>query len=105
MFEILPILKPGVYIHFHDIRYPFEYSKQLINSKVFWNEAYLLRSFLMFNNSFKIEFWLNCLLNFEKNADMKKFEFLPLSGWDRLFNNSLGDFRGAGGSIYLKKTM
>lgn len=103
MFEILPILKNGVYIHFHDIRFPFEYSKELINSKVFWNEAYLLRSFLMFNNNFQIEFWLNCLLNFENNTNLSKFDFLPLNGWDRLFNKSKGDIKGAGGSIYLKK--
>ena len=103
MFEILPILKNGVYIHFHDIRFPFEYSRELINSKVFWNEAYLLRSFLMFNNSFQIEFWLNCLLNFENNTNQSKFDFLPLNEWDRLFNNSKGDIKGAGGSIYLKK--
>jgi len=103
MFEILPILKPGVYIHFHDIRFPFEYQKQLINSKVFWNEAYLLRSFLMFNDRFEIDFWLNCLLNFDNNTDYSKLEFLPLSGWDKLFNNGEGNYAGAGGSIYLKK--
>ena len=28
LFEILPILKKGVLIHFHDIFYPFEYPKE-----------------------------------------------------------------------------
>ncbi len=58
----------------------------------------------MFNNSFQIEFWLNCLLNYENTVNLSKFDFLPLKGWDELFNNNKGDFRGAGGSIYLRKT-
>ena len=102
IFEILPVLKPGVYIHFHDIRYPFEYSQQMINNRVYWNEAYLLRAFLMFNNNYKICFWLNYLLNKEGLAK-NELEFLPLNEWDRKFNNSKGEFRGAGGSVYLRK--
>jgi hypothetical protein len=53
-FEILPALKKGVIIHFHDIFYPFEYPKEWIFSGTFWNEAYLLRAFLMFNRDFEI---------------------------------------------------
>ena len=48
-FEVLPRLKRGVLIHFHDIFYPFEYPKEwVLNWKGFgWNENYILRSFLM----------------------------------------------------------
>jgi hypothetical protein len=53
-FEVLPVLKPGVVVHFHDIFYPFEYSFQRLLEGVFWNEAYLLRAFLMFNPHFEI---------------------------------------------------
>jgi predicted O-methyltransferase YrrM len=53
-FEILPRLKPGVVVHFHDIFYPFEYPKQWLFHGIFWNEAYLLRAFLMFNGGFEI---------------------------------------------------
>lgn len=54
-FEILPILKPGVLIHFHDIYYPFEVPKHWIQDKKwFWNETYLLRAFLSYNSEFKI---------------------------------------------------
>jgi hypothetical protein len=55
--EILPVLKKGVYIHFHDINLPYEYPKAYaINPKfrMFWNESYLLQSFLMFNKDFEI---------------------------------------------------
>ena len=56
-FEILPRLKPGVIVHFHDIWYPFEYPLDWLLKGAFWNEAYLLRAFLMFNTAFNILFF------------------------------------------------
>lgn len=61
-FEILPVLKPGVIVHFHDIWYPFEYPIEWLKGGTFWTEAYLLRAFLMFNSTFKILFF-NSYLN------------------------------------------
>jgi len=52
LFEILPRLSPGVYIHFHDIFYPFEYPKEWVYEGRAWNEAYILRAFLQFNPEF-----------------------------------------------------
>ena len=46
MFEILPLLKPGVLIHIHDIFNGFEYPRQWIVDGKSWSEAYLLRAFL-----------------------------------------------------------
>ena len=55
MFEVLPRLAKGVKIHFHDIFYPFEYPKEwVIDRKKSWNEGYILRAFLSYNNKFKI---------------------------------------------------
>ena len=54
VFEILPRLNPGVYIHIHDIFFPFEYPAAWIYDERFWNECYILRAFLQFNNSFEI---------------------------------------------------
>lgn len=54
IFEILPRLKSGVIIHFHDIHYPFEYPKEWIYKGFAWNENYVLRAFLMYNSSFEI---------------------------------------------------
>lgn len=55
-FKVLPILKKGVLVHFHDIflpeEYPFEY---IAKYNYFWNEQYMLHSFLLFNDYFKIE--------------------------------------------------
>ena len=56
--QILPILNKGVIIHFHDIYYPFEYTREyLIKLKLVWNEVYSLHNFLLFNNHFKILFF------------------------------------------------
>ncbi|KLD62282.1 hypothetical protein Y882_16395 [Dyella japonica DSM 16301] len=53
-FEILPRLKSGVFIHFHDIFFPFEYPKSWILEGRAWNEIYLLRAFLQFNAWFDL---------------------------------------------------
>ena len=44
VFEVLPRLKSGVWIHFHDIFYPFEYLEEWVKKGRSWNEAYLLGS-------------------------------------------------------------
>jgi hypothetical protein len=54
-FRILPVLKPGVVVHFHDIFYPFEYPPEWITDvQLSWNEAYLLHAFLQYNPRYRI---------------------------------------------------
>jgi hypothetical protein len=53
-FEILPSLSSGVYIHFHDIFYPFEYPMEWVYGGRSWNEMYILRAFLQYNKEFSI---------------------------------------------------
>ena len=51
--EVLPRLKPGVWIHVHDIFFPHDYPADwLLNRRLAHNEQYLLEAFLAFNNSF-----------------------------------------------------
>ena len=58
LFYILPLLKPGVIVHFHDCPFPFEYpNKWIFEDNFSWNEAYALRAFLMWNTRFRIYFW------------------------------------------------
>ncbi|HLH69016.1 MAG TPA: class I SAM-dependent methyltransferase [Candidatus Dormibacteraeota bacterium] len=52
--EILPRLRRGVYVHFHDVFYPFEYPEEWVREGRAWTEAYLLRAFLAFNREFEI---------------------------------------------------
>jgi len=54
-FEVLPRLRDGVYIHFHDIFHPFEYPREWVYQGRAWNEAYLLRAFLQENSRYSIE--------------------------------------------------
>ncbi len=58
LFSILPSLKKGVLVHFHDIQYPFEYPRKwLFEDNNSWNEIYALRAFLMYNSAFEVVFW------------------------------------------------
>jgi predicted O-methyltransferase YrrM len=54
LFKILPFLKAGVLVHFHDILWPFEYPKIWLDRGRAWNEAYIVRAFLQYNTSFEI---------------------------------------------------
>jgi predicted O-methyltransferase YrrM len=68
LFHILPILRSGVVVHFHDIQYPFEYPDQWIfEDNYSWNEIYALRAFLMYNTDFRIRFWGSFLAHERKD--------------------------------------
>jgi hypothetical protein len=53
--EILPLLRPGVIVHFHDIFLPWEYPRRWLEQMQFyWTEQYLLQAFLAFNREFSV---------------------------------------------------
>ncbi|MBS9477808.1 class I SAM-dependent methyltransferase [Ancylobacter radicis] len=52
--EVIPRLAPGVVVHIHDILWPFEYPENWLKEGRAWNEAYMVRSFLQFNERFEI---------------------------------------------------
>lgn len=55
LFKVLPRLRSGVYIHFHDVFYPFEYPEEwFFTENRSWNELYVLRAFLMYNAEYEI---------------------------------------------------
>lgn len=87
LFEILPILKKGVLIHFHDIFHPFEYPKQWVLNGFNWNEDYFLKAFLMYNNRFKIKLFSNHLHNYHSHS----FEKMPLT------------YKNFGGNLWIQK--
>lgn len=86
--EILPALERGVYVHFHDIFYPFEYPKAWVYEGRAWNEAYLLRAFLTFNAKFEITLFNTFLEHFHRAYFA---EHLPLC------------LKNEGGSIWLRR--
>jgi len=87
-FKILPRLKSGVIIHFHDVFYPFEYPKPWIYEGRAWNENYILRAFLEYNSAFKILFFNTFMINFFEDYFQKN---MPLC------------LKNKGGSIWLQK--
>lgn len=89
LFDLLPKLNKGVFVHFHDVIYPFEYFKEWIYQGIAWNEAYIIKAFLQYNNAFKIVFFNTYLEHFYR----ENFEnYMPLC------------LRNPGGSIWLKRT-
>lgn len=87
-FEILPRLKSGVYIHFHDVFFPFEYVKEWVYEGRAWQELYLLRAFLQHNPLYQIVYFQDFL--FHKHR--------------RYFENHLPLFlKNSGGNIWLQK--
>lgn len=84
LFEILPSLKPGVHIHFHDIFLPLEYPASWVYAGVAWNEAYLLRSFLQYNSAFEVVMGNSLLGHFHgpfMNEQMPLFMRNPGAGF------------------------
>jgi predicted O-methyltransferase YrrM len=66
VFELLPRVRAGVYIHFHDVFYPFEYPRNWVYQGRAWNEAYLLRAFLQYNEQFRIVLFNSFLEQFHR---------------------------------------
>lgn len=54
LFNILPSVKAGVTIHFHDVFDGFEYPLQWLKDGWAWNEDYLLRAFLSGNTGYEV---------------------------------------------------
>ncbi|MEZ5980637.1 MAG: hypothetical protein R3F34_20840, partial [Planctomycetota bacterium] len=61
--RVLPNLAKGVWIHFHDVPWPFEYPREWVDAGRAWNEAYALRLFLQFNRAFAVRFHLTHVLS------------------------------------------
>lgn len=88
VFDVLPRLATGVVVHFHDIFYPFEYPKEWVYKGRAWNECYVLRSFLSFNDAFEIMLFNSYLAHF--HAD-EVTAAMPLWG------------KKPGGSLWLRR--
>jgi predicted O-methyltransferase YrrM len=92
LFDLLPKLAPGVFVHFHDILYPFEYPKEWFELGISWNEPYILRAFLQYNQAFPIRFWNDFMVTFHSDAVRDQ---MPLCLTPPHF--------GVGGSLWLQK--
>lgn len=53
-FEVLPRLRAGVHVHFHDVMWPFEYYRDWVMGGLAWNEAYVLRAMLQGGSTYGV---------------------------------------------------
>ncbi len=88
LFEVLPRLRCGVYVHVHDVFFPFEYPAEWIHEGRAWTEDYLLRAFLTFNSAFEIVMFNTFLEHFHRPYFE---EHMPLC------------LENTGGSIWLRR--
>ncbi len=88
LFRILPVLQPGVVIHFHDVFWPFEYPMEWILEGRAWNEAYVLRAFMQYNHAFEF-LYFNSFMAHRLPSDVAG-----------LMPRALPD---PGGSVYLRR--
>ena len=67
LFEILPRLVPGVVVHFHDMFWPFEYSREwAVDENRSWNELYAVRAFLTQNAGWRFLMFNDYMAKFER---------------------------------------
>ena len=69
--EVLPRLRRGVVVHFHDIHLPYDYPRDVLENFLHFNETSLLRAFLTFNNRVKIIFCMS-QLHYEKQDALRE---------------------------------
>jgi predicted O-methyltransferase YrrM len=71
LLELLPRLRPGVYVHVHDIFTPYEYPRSWIEQlRRIWAEQYLLEAFLCHNSEFEVVAAL-CMLQRQHPAALR----------------------------------
>ncbi len=59
-FKVLPVLRPGVRVHVHDIFLPRDYPIEwAVHQNRSWNEQYVLQALLMYSNRFRVIFGCN----------------------------------------------
>ena len=52
--NIVPRLKTGALVHWHDIMIPVDYPMAWIRKRMYFNESYVVHAFLLFNAAFRI---------------------------------------------------
>ncbi|MCV7343917.1 class I SAM-dependent methyltransferase [Mycolicibacterium rhodesiae] len=84
--EALPLVKPGVYVHIHDVHFPyngpFPADTWLFGERwpVFWQEAMVVQAFLAFNDSFEVLLSTPMVRHFNEQFLTGRFaDYRPLS--------------------------
>ena len=84
--EMLPRLKKGAHVHFHDIRFPYDYDRRLLSQALFFqHESPLLHAFLACNERFRVMVSMS-MLHYESPATLKQCfpRYMPAGNEDGL---------------------
>ena len=88
LFRVLPRLKPGVHVHVNDVFWPFEYPRTWVNEGRAWNEAYLLRAYLLHSKAWEVAVFASFLETAHRGAILRE-----VPQWQR----------SRGGGLWLKR--
>ena len=80
--QIIPRLKPGVLVHFHDVFLPYDYpTVWLRDSKFFWNEQYMVAALVESSPRYRIRYPLHQLFRQRREDLQRLFPLLGDSGF------------------------
>jgi predicted O-methyltransferase YrrM len=100
--EVLPRLAAGSYVHFHDIAFPYDYTRSLLNGDFFFPaESTLLHAFLVHNSRVSLAASLS-MLHYQRPHDLRLLlpNYVPQANDDGLeVPGSVGHFPS---SAYLR---
>ena len=101
VFEMLPRLAPGVFIHFHDIYFPYDYNPDTLSTALFFqHETALFYAFLLMNEHFEVLASL-ALLHHQRLHELQRFfpDMKPMK-FDEGLTTEMGQFPS---SIFLRR--
>jgi Methyltransferase domain len=91
--EVLPRLRAGVVVHFHDINLPFDYPRETLRTIHQFEETALLHAYLIGNRNVKILFCMSQLHYQRPTAIAEVFpEYRPQRDRDGLVETELAPF-------------
>jgi predicted O-methyltransferase YrrM len=103
--DVFPQLNRGVFVHVHDVYFPYDYGRDVLSSELFfWNESVLLHAFLINNDRAAIA--ASCsMLHHARSAELARLvpRYTPQPMTDGLARDGVvaGDFPSA---TYLRVT-
>jgi hypothetical protein len=91
--EVLPRLRPGTIVHFHDIYFPYDYPRDALNTLSNAQETALLHAYLIGNRSVRTLFSMS-QLHYDRRELLRELfaEYRPQLDTDGLRDQSYGAF-------------
>jgi hypothetical protein len=101
LLEAIPRIASGVYVHFHDIYFPYDYGPGTLSSALFFNhETALLYAFLLMNDGFEIAASLSMLHHMRLTDLVRLFPDMQPLEFDEGLTRKSGHYPN---SIFLRR--